>query len=94
MVTLEEPNVAKDEKGNTGTWTMLYDEGFEVVIDNKKFFAFFQYQPKTDYANPDEVDDFNSYCDQTFSGWYHNADGQKWGCYIGTKGVFPPAIAA
>ena len=29
-VVLSEPNVATDAKGNKGTWTMVYDEGFEV----------------------------------------------------------------
>ena len=35
-ITLSEPNIATDAKGNKGTWTMIYDEGFEVRIDNKK----------------------------------------------------------
>ena len=29
-MTLSNPNIATDEEGHKGTWTMIYDEGFEV----------------------------------------------------------------
>ena len=32
--------------GNVGTFTLVYDEGFEVTIDSVKYFAFFRYEPK------------------------------------------------
>ena len=63
-VHLGEPNVAtmKNEKGETvkGTWTMMYDEAFEVRIDNKKFFAFSKYK-KMGYST-------KSICHKTFPG--------------------------
>ncbi len=35
-IVLSEPNVATIEgSGKKGTWTMVYDEGFEVKIDGK-----------------------------------------------------------
>ena len=30
--TLAFPNIATDEMGNAGTWTMIYNQGFEVVM--------------------------------------------------------------
>ena len=82
-VTLSSPNVAIDADGNTGTWTMIYDEGFEVQINKKKYFAFFVYEPRVEHPTPDENSDFLSICDETFSGWYHNDDETDWGCYVG-----------
>merc|ERR1712070_19802 len=79
-VSLSDPNVAiaTDHKGkqHKGTWTMVYDEGFEVNVNNKRFFAF------SKFANG------KSECKSTWPGWHHDAknpDKQSWGCYTGTK---------
>ena len=52
-VVLTEPNIAEytDAKGETkrGTWTMIYDEGFEVRVDGHKYFAFSYYQQASDF---------------------------------------------
>jgi len=38
------PNIVKDQAGNVvGKWTMVYDEGFEVRLDNLNFFSFSKY---------------------------------------------------
>jgi cathepsin C len=84
-IHLGEPNVATmtDEHGkkHTGTWTMMYDEGFEVRIANQKFFAFSKYKKKGWNVK--------TFCHTTFPGWFHssaNPDNEKsWGCYHGTK---------
>lgn len=77
VVKLDYPNVASDANGNQGTWTMIYNQGFEVRINNQVFFAFSSYSNTT------------SYCDQTENGWYHNWDvlnyPNSWGCYVGQK---------
>jgi cathepsin C len=85
-VHLAEPNIAHyvDKSGvkHEGTWTMIYDEGFEVNIDKHKYFAFSYYkQGSTEHHK-------KSVCHMTFPGWYHNAqnpDGNSWGCYYATK---------
>merc|ERR1712072_1394973 len=85
-VHLKEPNVAEhvDSMGVThkGTWTMIYDEGFEVNIKDHKYFAFSYYKQGSSEHNKKSV------CHITFPGWYHNAknpDGASWGCYYATK---------
>ncbi len=44
---------------------MVYDEGFEVTINSKSYFAFSKYK----YKNEKEAD---SYCDKTLVGWYND----------------------
>jgi cathepsin C len=78
-ISLQVPNIVVDQSGNKGTWTLIYDQGFEVIINNNKYFAFFNYT---------EVDNrVISNCHQTFTGWYHEVGvaAKKWGCYRGYK---------
>jgi cathepsin C len=85
-VHLKEPNVAihTDAKGKThkGTWTMIYDEGFEVNVNDHKYFAFSYFKKGSTEHHKKSV------CHKTFPGWYHNAknpDGVSWGCYHAMK---------
>jgi len=77
-VDLKYPNLAYDELGNKGTWTMIWNQGFEVIINNMKFFAFSSYKTLNNGTTL-------SYCDTTLNGWYHNIDQSNWGCYYGQK---------
>ncbi|ESO10294.1 hypothetical protein HELRODRAFT_91967 [Helobdella robusta] len=74
---LKYPNIVIDEFNNEGTWTMIYDEGFEVTIHNRKFFAFSKFTGNM----------FNStsFCNETFPGWSHDVFGRDWACYYGNK---------
>jgi cathepsin C len=79
-VALADPNhaIATDREGNKhkGTWTTVYDEGFEVDVGGKKFFAFSKF------------DHGKSLCKGTWPGWHRDAtnpDGKSWGCYQGSK---------
>lgn len=81
-VTLRDPDVAEDDKGNSGWWTMVYDEGFEFRLNGRVFFAFSKYVPKTpESLHKDDVDDYVSVCGETLVGWFHNVDGSHWGCF-------------
>jgi len=80
-VTLGSPNLASatiDGKKVQGTWTMMYDEGFEVVLGTQKYFAFSKYTGQEKHTT--------SHCDKTFPGWFHaNPEEASWGCYHGVK---------
>eukprot|EP01100_Stratorugosa_tubuloviscum_P009302 TRINITY_DN389_c0_g1_i3.p1 TRINITY_DN389_c0_g1~~TRINITY_DN389_c0_g1_i3.p1 ORF type:complete len:493 (-),score=196.99 TRINITY_DN389_c0_g1_i3:104-1504(-) len=71
------PNIVVDQYGNSGYWTRIYDEGVEVVIANRKFFAFSKYVINNGVAV--------SVCNETFPGWYHGVDGKNWGCFFGYR---------
>jgi len=77
-VNLDYPDKVTDGVGNTGFWTMVYYQGFEVVVNDMKFFAFSNYtvlSPKLAV----------SHCDSTLNGWAHKVDGTDWACYYGRK---------
>jgi cathepsin C len=83
-MTLKGPNVV-ESAGKKGTWTMIYDEGFEVKLGDQSFFAFsnftFEKDAKNRYAKPHNI----SHCGQTMVGWYQDGSRTKFGCYYGYK---------
>jgi len=84
MVTLSSPNVAATARDSKGHWTMVYDEGFEVVVGGLNFFSFsnFTWEDSTAHL----VSRHNiSHCYETMVGWYQNMDRTSFGCYYGTK---------
>mmetsp|Transcript_15155 Transcript_15155/g.23949 ORF Transcript_15155/g.23949 Transcript_15155/m.23949 type:complete len:528 (+) Transcript_15155:1-1584(+) len=91
-LSLKSPNLV-EASGKKGTWTMIYDEGFEVKVGDQTFFAFsnftFEKDPKNHYAKPHNV----SHCSQTMVGWYRDGARTKFGCYYGYKNEKPGTIA-
>ena len=77
-ISLSYPDIATDEKGNKGFWTLIYNQGFEVVVGGRKYFAFSTYV---------QVDKHTvlSYCNTTFNGWSHDMNSTDWACYSGSK---------
>jgi len=91
-VTLSNPNlVASGAK--KGTWTMVYDEGFEVNVDGQSFFAFSNFTFEKDAAKPLAKPHNVSHCGSTMVGWYRDAQRTKFGCYYGYKVQQPQAKA-
>jgi len=91
-VRLELPFTATelDDQGNAvgenGTWTMIYDEGWELRVGGKKYFSFCKFTQEQPAGQAWQI---TSYCHATLNGWYHNEDGTNWGCYNGTRSGDP-----
>lgn len=76
-VDLRYPDIAVDEFGNHGHWTMIYNEGFEITINQRTFFAY-SYFTK-------EAENVTSFCDRTFPSWSHDVTLRHWACFHGRK---------
>ena len=70
---------------------MVFDEGFEVRLPGRVFFAFSRYEfigKPTARLNITDEDDFmdlsyRSMCGETFVGWVHGKRKRSWGCWYG-----------
>lgn len=40
---LSAPNLVKDEMGNQGYFTMIYNQGFQIMVSGHVYFAFFEW---------------------------------------------------
>jgi len=81
-LTLQHPNVVVDSAGQKGTFTTIYDEGMEVRIHGRKYFAFFKH---TVDLQTHGMFRHRSYCHKTETGTFHNNDRSNWGCFSAQK---------
>jgi len=91
-ITISAPAHAVDATGNVGSWTMVYDQGFEITIPdrqdpskNRVYFHFMHYETNGGSVTTD--------CGRSLKGfgWVHDAPAkegaapQNWNCYVATK---------
>jgi cathepsin C len=82
------PDFVQDvDTGRAGTWTMIYDQGFEIELGDYKFFAFFNFTQKGD--------DVTSNCGETFTGWYHRKGllAPRFGCFRAKQIKGDPSVS-
>lgn len=83
--TFDFPNTVMDELGNKGTWTMIWNQGFEVNINERSYFAFSYYEGNLVSAT--------SYCDKVFNGWSRDSTVRHWSCFSANKTTeVPPRV--
>lgn len=80
-ITLKQPNQATTDQDQSGRWTMIYDEAFEVDVEGWTFLAFSKFDMW--YENGQVKN--TSHCGETQLGWYHNDARTQFGCYYGKK---------
>lgn len=78
--SLHDPNTVSAQDGSSGTWTMIYDEAFEVAMADFVYIAFSKFE-FTDAGMQHNI----SKCSETQIGWYHDTSRSRWGCYVGKK---------
>ncbi|KAJ9586859.1 hypothetical protein L9F63_019541, partial [Diploptera punctata] len=76
-VNLQYPNIVTDQYGNKGHWTMIYNEGFEITVNGRTYFAYFYYT--------EMLGEVTSDCGKTFSYWSHDVTLRHWACFYGRK---------
>ena len=83
---LDGPDLASEtvagESTDVGWWTMIYNQGFEVRINGRAFFAF------SSFVTAPNASGFISQCSRTAVGWFHdlrNESQPAWGCYQGVQ---------
>ncbi|VEL44264.1 unnamed protein product, partial [Protopolystoma xenopodis] len=82
FVTLLYPNIAKDHFGNTGTWTLIYNQGFEVTLSHRKWLVKFDYDRAT----------HKSFCGKGIPGWTHDTLIRQWFCFSAQKIGYTPSL--
>ena len=84
VINLKNPNraeVISPDNGETGWWTMIYNQGFEIEAGLHKFFAFFYWKGELPPST-----NFEYNCKKTVPGWANDILGKEHRCFVAVKG--------
>jgi len=88
-INLSQPNIAtilEPENEQTGTWTMIYNQGFEVNVGLHSYFAFFQWSGNLPYL----ADGPKYNCQITMPGWTNDLLGNDFRCFLAVSDSYDP----
>ncbi|CAH8850996.1 unnamed protein product [Trichobilharzia szidati] len=71
---LQYPDIVTDSYGNMGKWTMIYNQGFEIIINHRKWLVMFHYEKKSKFN-----------CHQSMPMWTHDTLIRQWYCFTAFK---------
>ncbi|CAH8542537.1 unnamed protein product [Schistosoma intercalatum] len=74
VISLLYPDIAIDASGNRGHWTVIYNQGFEVTINHRKWLVIFAYK---------STGEFN--CHKSMPMWTHDTLIRQWKCFVAEK---------
>ncbi|CAH8505216.1 unnamed protein product [Schistosoma turkestanicum] len=74
VVDLLYPDIAVDQFGNRGHWTLIYNQGFEVTINHRKWLVMFAYKPSGEFS-----------CHKSMPMWTHDTLIRQWKCFVANK---------
>ncbi|CAH8533488.1 unnamed protein product [Heterobilharzia americana] len=74
VMHLQYPDIVTDSYGNTGKWTMIYNQGFEITIRHRKFLVMFAYGSKKSYN-----------CSKSMPMLTHDTLIHQWYCFTAMK---------
>ncbi len=77
-VSLKSNNTVFLQNTEVGRWTMIYNEGFDILWENQTFTSFFEYFP-------DKSGKPVSFCGRTLVGWYHDRSSNSRSCFRAEK---------
>ncbi|KAL0234986.1 hypothetical protein GEMRC1_001568 [Eukaryota sp. GEM-RC1] len=83
-IILEQPNIARLGSA-VGTWTLVYNQGVSIQVDDKSLFFFFDFET----IDGETV----SYCHKSgrdIGGWYHNLNTNEYGCITALRVSYTP----
>lgn len=70
--------VVKDTDGESGNFTLIYNQGFEFEVGHQKLFTFFEWEKvNASYSK--------YWCNRTMFGWAHDVLGREWSCFVAVK---------
>lgn len=77
-VDLKDDTEVHENGAKKGKWTMVYDEGLDIILGDHRFTTFFDYYPNA-------TGQVMNHCGKTVVGWYKNLASNEQACFRAEK---------